>query len=60
MSRKSKVRPSFSFERWLLLYNAILSFNKFQRERGGSEIDVSNCNKIGEKIGLYNHYWGYA
>lgn len=57
MSLKPKRRPSNSFDKWLLLFNAILAFNKVQKKEGGKEIDVSDYNKVGKKLGLYHPYW---
>ena len=54
---KPKKRPSYSFDRWLLLYNAVLAFNKSQKNNGGKEIDVSDYNKIGKRLGLLHPYW---
>lgn len=57
MSLKPKKRPSYSFDRWLLLYTAILVFNKAQKKEGGKEIDTSDYNKVGKRLGLLHPYW---
>jgi len=57
MSLKPKKRPSYSFDRWFLLYNTVLAFNEYQKKKGGEEIDVSDYNKVGKRLGLLHPYW---